>query len=58
MSELSNEINALLKLIDDPDELIFQSVSDRFAEYGDQVVPMLMDQHEYAEDIFKKTGWG
>lgn len=58
MSELSNEINALLKLIDDPDELIFQSVSDRFAEYGDQVVPMLMDQHEYAEDIFKKNRLG
>jgi regulator of sirC expression with transglutaminase-like and TPR domain len=58
MSELSNEINALLQLIDDPDDIIFQSVSDRFAEYGDQVVPLLMDQHEYAEDDFKKNRLG
>lgn len=55
MSELSKEINALLHLIDDPDESIFQSVSDRFIEYGEKVVPILVDQHDYAEDPFKKN---
>lgn len=58
MDALANEINALLQLIDDPDELVFQSVSDRFVEYGETVVPLLMDQHEYSEDSFKKNRLG
>jgi hypothetical protein len=55
MSELSKEINALLQLIDDPDETIFQSVSERFVEYGEDIVPILLDHHDYTEDSFRKA---
>jgi hypothetical protein len=55
MSEFSKEINALLQLIDDPDEIIFQSVSERFLEFGEDVVPILIDQHDYTEDSFRKN---
>ena len=58
MGELSREINALLKLIDDPDEIIFQTVSEKFIEYGEPVVPILVDQHDYADDPFRKNRLG
>src|ERR1700676_413081 len=37
----SKEIRALLHLIDDPDEEVFTSVSDRIISYGRGIVPNL-----------------
>lgn len=38
-----SEINALLSLIDDPDEEVFQSVTQRFIGFGKEVIPFLED---------------
>ena len=37
----NKEINALLKLMDDPDEEVYQSVSEKIAEYGNGIIPNL-----------------
>lgn len=50
MEELSKEINALLHLIDDPDELVFQQVSERFIKYGERVIPILDEFQESVEE--------
>jgi Uncharacterized conserved protein len=42
----NKEINALLKLIDDPDEEVYQSVSEKIAEYGNGIIPNLEDLWE------------
>lgn len=42
----NKEINALLKLIDDPDEEVYQSVSERITEYGNGIIPNLEDLWE------------
>ena len=42
----NKEINALLKLIDDPDEEVYQSVSERIAAYGNGIIPNLEDLWE------------
>jgi regulator of sirC expression with transglutaminase-like and TPR domain len=39
--EQTNEISALLKLIDDPDDEVFGSVSQRIIEYGRTIIPNL-----------------
>lgn len=36
-----NEIKALFKLIDDPDEEIFNTISDRLLNYGTPIIPDL-----------------
>ncbi len=36
-----NEIKALLNLLDDPDELIYNEVKNRFLELGNEVIPYL-----------------
>lgn len=55
MNELSKEINALLHLIDDPDELVFQTVSDRLVGYGENVLPILDDYLEISEEDIAKN---
>jgi hypothetical protein len=39
--ELNREINALLTLIDDPDEEVYQSVEQRLMTYGSPLIPQL-----------------
>jgi regulator of sirC expression with transglutaminase-like and TPR domain len=36
-----NELNALLRLVDEPDEKLFQKVRNRILEYGSEAVPQL-----------------
>jgi regulator of sirC expression with transglutaminase-like and TPR domain len=55
MNEFPKEINALLHLIDDPDDLVFETVSARLVEYGDCVVSILDEYIETTdEEISKK----
>jgi regulator of sirC expression with transglutaminase-like and TPR domain len=42
----SNEISALLTLIDDPDAEVFGVVSDKIVEYGKSIIPNLEDLWE------------
>ena len=51
--EETKEISALLKLIDDPDNEVFGSVSQRIIEYGRTIIPNLEDLWENTvnEDI-------
>src|SRR5437870_2364839 len=37
----NREISALLTLIDDPDEEVFSTVSNRIVEYGKHIIPNL-----------------
>lgn len=55
MEELSKEIAAMLQLIDDPDEMVFQTVSERFIGYGDKVLIVLEEHYQYAEDPLSKN---
>ncbi len=36
-----NEVSALINLLDDPDELIYTQVKDKFVSFGTQVIPYL-----------------
>ncbi|HQV73851.1 MAG: transglutaminase family protein [Flavobacteriales bacterium] len=53
MSE--NELQALITLIDDPDEGVYSQVRDKIVSYGDHVVPQLERAWEYADlgDLFR-----
>lgn len=53
MSE--NEIQALITLIDDPDEGVYLQVRDRIVQLGDNVVPVLERAWEYDDlgDLFR-----
>ncbi|HRI22735.1 MAG TPA: transglutaminase family protein, partial [Panacibacter sp.] len=42
----SNEISALFTLIDDPDEEVFSTVSERIVHYGRSIIPSLEDLWE------------
>lgn len=48
--ENSKEINALIKLLDDPDLEIYEQVEKRLLEYGPQVVDYLENEWEHALD--------
>jgi hypothetical protein len=50
MINASGEINALLNLIEDPDDEIFQSITKRFVGFGTEVIPYLEDFKEGNED--------
>lgn len=39
--QASSEINALFKLIDDPDEEVFKTISDKLLDYGSPIIPDL-----------------
>lgn len=45
-----SEINALLMLIDDPDDYVFESVSNKLISYGLPVIPLLEDVWENTEN--------
>lgn len=48
--ENSTEINALVKLLDDPDPEVFQHVADRLLEHGQSVIQYLETQWEKSLD--------
>ena len=37
----SNEVNALISLIEDPDETIYKQVSSELKNYGESIIPQL-----------------
>lgn len=48
--ENNAEIDALVKLLDDPDSEVFEHVHDRLLHYGNQAVPMLESAWEQSLD--------
>lgn len=44
------EINALLNLIEDPDEEVYQSITKRFIGFGQGVIPILNEFQQLTED--------
>jgi hypothetical protein len=44
------EINALLNLLDDPDEVVFDSVSNKLLSYGEKILPNLWRFHDNTLD--------
>jgi regulator of sirC expression with transglutaminase-like and TPR domain len=42
-----NEINALITLIDDPDEQIYQQIRSKLLSYGEEVIPALENYWEH-----------
>ncbi len=48
--ETTKEISALLQLIDDPDQEVFQLVSDRIVDYGKPIIPNLEHLWETTPD--------
>ncbi|MBC7566124.1 MAG: hypothetical protein H7223_04090 [Pedobacter sp.] len=44
------EINALVKLLDDPDQEVFQHVEEKLLEYGNEVVDFLENTWEHSLD--------
>jgi hypothetical protein len=47
----SSEIAALINLIEDPDELVYQSITDRFIEHGQPIIPVLKEQLDFTHDL-------
>jgi regulator of sirC expression with transglutaminase-like and TPR domain len=45
-----NEIKALISLLDDPNELVYQQVSLKFLSLGQEVIPVLEDAWEHSFD--------
>lgn len=48
--EKIREINALLRLLDEPDEEIYARVSDRLASFGSEILPFLENEWETRAD--------
>jgi hypothetical protein len=46
----SRELNALLNLIEDPDEEVYQSVTSRLMSLGDEILPILEEHKLHVED--------
>lgn len=46
----NKEINALISLLDDPDETVFNQVSMKFLSLGQEVIPVLEDAWEHSFD--------
>jgi len=44
------EINALISLLDDPDETVFKQVSMKFLSLGQEIIPVLEDAWEHSFD--------
>jgi hypothetical protein len=49
---MSNEINALLQLVDDPDQEVFEQVSKKIVTYGDEILPYLEELEWTSENTF------
>ena len=47
----NNEINALLQLLDDPDDEIYESVSEKILHYGHEIIPNLESMWEHTTDM-------
>jgi hypothetical protein len=47
----SSEIAALINLIEDPDELVYQSITERFIEHGQPIIPVLKEQLDFTHDV-------
>ncbi len=50
MLNKSGEILALINLIDDPDEEIFISITQKFIALGESVIPILTEEKEFSHD--------
>ena len=50
MLNKSGEILALINLIDDPDEEIFLSITQKFVALGESVIPILTEEKEFCHD--------
>src|ERR1035437_626562 len=46
----NKEINALISLLDDPDETVFNQISMKFLSLGQEVIPVLEDAWEHSFD--------
>ena len=44
------ELNALISLLDDPDEAVFKQVSTKFLSLGQEIIPILEDAWEHSFD--------
>lgn len=49
----NKEISALFQLIDDPDEVVYQTVSERLVSFGKDIIPNLEDlwEHTTSEEV-------
>lgn len=55
----NSELSALLNLIDDPDEDVFHSITERFIGMGQEIIPIL-EEHQlgtHDEELIKKTNY-
>lgn len=50
MVNKNGEINALLNLIEDPDEEVYHSITKRFVGFGQAVIPVLSEFQQLTED--------
>ena len=50
MINTTGEINALLNLIEDPDDEVYQTITRRFIGFGQDVIPVLNEFQEMTED--------
>lgn len=50
MINTTGEINALLNLIEDPDDEVYQTITKRFIGFGRDVIPVLNEFQELTED--------
>ena len=48
----TSEIKALLTLIDDPDDFVYQNVSDKIFSFGKEIIPVLESYWEDTDDNF------
>ena len=50
------ELQALISLLDDPDEAIFQQLKSKLIDFGDQVIPVLEEAWEDAsyDEVYHK----
>lgn len=50
MTSTTGEINALLNLIEDPDDEVYQTITNRFIGFGQDVIPVLNEFQELTDD--------
>ena len=50
MINTTGEINALLNLIEDPDDEVYQTITKRFIGFGQDVIPVLNEFQEMTDD--------
>jgi regulator of sirC expression with transglutaminase-like and TPR domain len=50
MINTTGEINALLNLIEDPDDEVYQTITRRFIGFGQEIIPVLNEFKEITED--------